>query len=313
MWSWPHPVAVGLEFGALLYIDAHTMAEAGGAAEASRDARGRHRLQNYQSVAAFLPTSVWAALYAAQAVDANAVQQVEALSSLMQLCLRLGLQYPSEATYARLFVLTRYRHGFPNMLESEINAQFTTCKGKIKAAMTRLQASTPSLVPYCTDLPQTPQGLAPDTYAEIYGRDPLPDTQVVPEATLNVLQGMFRLRLPRDSGSRTNLEGLLSAAGLLPRGTGRTQPQLTIFPHAVRSGAQASSPPVVSQPLRGMLALQNGAQASSPTTAAVPAAGSFDASAAVPAADASDVAGEGDPQSLPLVAAPTPRRDRASA
>ena len=103
------------------------------------DAAGRRRMQNFTMLPRYLPAGLWDVLRASQAPNAGSLASTQALEALVDFSMRLGLQNPSEPTFATFFLLMNAFAGFGDWEEMKLTAAFLTCKASAKAAMIRLE------------------------------------------------------------------------------------------------------------------------------------------------------------------------------
>ena len=68
------------------------------------DAAGRRRMQNFTMLPRYLPAGLWDVLRAGQAPNAGSLASTQALEALKDFSMRLGLQNPSEPTFATFFL-----------------------------------------------------------------------------------------------------------------------------------------------------------------------------------------------------------------
>ena len=168
------------------------------------DAAGRRRLQNYTSLPLYVPHALWERLDRSQGLSGDLLSLHEALTELVHLAMTLGLEYPSEPTYATFLVLLTAYTGFGNMDQAQIQAAYLQCKGHVRAAMARLQSGSapPTRLVTFQDLPQNPwQALTMEQMQQLYASQPLPNALPVPLSELERLQGVVRMRKPREGRS----------------------------------------------------------------------------------------------------------------
>ena len=98
-------------------------------AEGERDAPGRARLQSYETMPLFLPSRLWRQILDCQEPGAKTTAAVEAIGQLCLFLHRLGLRYPSEPSFAHIFVLLNGRVQLSGMNPQQLAAALRSCKG----------------------------------------------------------------------------------------------------------------------------------------------------------------------------------------
>ena len=184
-------------------------------ADDERDAAGRARLQSYEALPRFLPARLWQQIWDCQEPGAKLAASVDALGQLCLFLHKLGLKYPSEPTFARIYVLMHCRGQLVGLSPEQLTAGCNQCKGQVRAALTRF-GGLPRTCPALLCLPSEPRQLSPEQWQQLYGQDALPEQPPVTVETLDVLQGSVRLRRRgSSSSSRSSSSGPGSAAALL--------------------------------------------------------------------------------------------------
>ena len=118
----------------------------------------------------YLPAGLWDVLRASQAPNAG----THALEALVDFSVRLGLQNPSEPTFATFFLLMNAFAGFGDCEEMKLTAAFLTCKASAKAAVMRLEGRVVDVD--FQDLPADPvTAMTGEQHAKVYGGNALPE------------------------------------------------------------------------------------------------------------------------------------------
>ena len=131
--------------------------------EDDRDAAGRARLQSYESLPRFLPARIWRQILACQEPGAKPAASVDALGQLCSFLHKLGLKYPSEPTFARIYVLQNCRGQLVGLSREQVSAGLTSCKGQARAALTQL-ATQPRVCSALVRLPSELRELSPEEW-----------------------------------------------------------------------------------------------------------------------------------------------------
>ena len=261
----------------------------------AKDAGGRNCLQNYESLPLFLPGSVWRQVMSAQLPGAGALRVVQALGALVAFLVRMGLRYPSEPTFARIFVVMRCRVGFPGMSEDQIHAAYLVMKGQVRAAISREDSRAADL-PMYLELPATPALLTAEQRDVLYGQDPLPQDLPVSLNTMNILQVSVKLRkrgsdVEKAKTSSEAVQVLAAALGAVVSSSSpapgplqtRSSQQLLALEDAPREPAKADTPRAMeaAAPASVPLALAAEPHAVAPPPSAVAAMAVLDSQPAV--------------------------------
>ena len=261
----------------------------------AKDAGGRNCLQNYESLPLFLPGSVWRQVMSAQLPGAGALRVVQALGALAAFLVRMGLRYPSEPTFARIFVVMRCRVGFPGMSEDQIHAAYLVMKGQVRAAISREDSRAADL-PMYLELPATPALLTAEQRDVFYGQDPLPQDLPVSLNTMNILQVSVKLRkrgsdVEKAKTSSEAVQVLAAALGAVVSSSSpapgplqtRSSQQLLALEDAPREPAKAATPRAMeaAAPASVPLALAAEPHAVTPPPSAVAAMAVLDSQPAV--------------------------------
>ena len=214
------------------------------------DAAGRRRMQNFTMLPRYLPAGLWDVLRASQAPNAGSLASTQALEALVDFSMRLGLQNPSEPTFATFFLLMNAFAGFGDCEEMKLTAAFLTCKASAKAAMIRLEGRVVDVD--FQDLPADPvTAMTAEQHAKVYGGNALPERFRVDLGELERMRSLFRLRKPKaPTGDVTNLLASLGAvlqggfSGLSKAARKNSEdllPNLQIFPADTVSSSKSSA------------------------------------------------------------------------
>ena len=198
----------------------------------------------------YLPAGLWDVLRASQAPNAGSLASTQALDALVDFSMRLGLQNPSEPTFATFFFLMNAFAGFGDCEEMKLTAAFLTCKASAKAAMIRLEGRVVDVD--FQDLPADPvTAMTAEQHAKVYGGNALPERFPVDLGELERMRSLFRLRKPK--APTTDVTNLLASLGSVLQGgfSGLSKaarknsedllPNLQIFPAGSVSSSKSSA------------------------------------------------------------------------